>query len=66
VKGAVAIAKDRIRPMLKVESFKTLVAQTDNSGLGGGTPPMVTIVVGIEEFSEEVAAFVSIAVCDTV
>jgi hypothetical protein len=42
------------------------VAQTDDGGLGGGTPPVVTSVVGIEEFPEEVATFVSIAACDTI
>jgi hypothetical protein len=42
------------------------VAQTDDGGLGGGTPPVVTVVVGIGEFPEEVAAFVSIVACDTV
>jgi hypothetical protein len=66
VKGAVAATKDGIRPLLEVEAVETMVAQTDDGGLGGGTPPVVTVVVGIEEFPEEVAAFVSIAACDTV
>jgi hypothetical protein len=43
-----------------------MVAQTGDGGLGGGISPVVTTVVGIEEFPEEVAAFVSIAACDTV
>jgi hypothetical protein len=66
VKGAVVATKDRIKPLLEVEVVETMVAQTDDGGLGGGTPPVVTTVVGIEEFPEEVATFVSIAACDTV
>jgi hypothetical protein len=47
VKGAVAAAKDGIRPLLEVEAVKTMVAQTGDDGLGGGTPPVVTPIVGI-------------------
>ena len=66
MKGVVVVAKDGIGPLLEVEAVETMVARIDDSGLGGGTPPVVTTVVGIEEFLEEVAAFVSIAACDTV
>jgi hypothetical protein len=66
VKGAVVSTIDGIRPLLEVEVVETMVAQIDDGGLGGGTPPMVTTVVGIGEFLEEVAAFVSIVACDTV
>jgi hypothetical protein len=66
VKGVVATTIDGIGPLLEVEAVKTMVAQTGDNGLGGGISPMVTTVVGIEEFPEEVAAFVSIGVCNTV
>jgi hypothetical protein len=66
VKGVVATTIDGIGPLLKVEAVETMVAQTGDSGLGGGIYPMVTTVVGIEEFPEEVATFVSIVACDTV
>jgi hypothetical protein len=66
VKGAVATAKDGIRPLLEVEAVETMVAWIDDDGLGSGIPPVVTSVVGIGEFPEEVEAFVSIAACDTV
>jgi hypothetical protein len=66
VKGVGASAKDGIRPLLEVEVFKTMVAWTDDGGLGGGTPLVVIVVVGIGEFPEEVAAFVSIVPCDIV
>jgi hypothetical protein len=42
------------------------VAQTNDGGLGGENSPVVTTVVGIEEFPEGVTTFVSIAVCNTV
>jgi hypothetical protein len=38
-----------------------MVAQTDNGKLGDDSP-VVETVVGMEEFPEEVTAFVSIAV----
>jgi hypothetical protein len=66
VKGAVAAAIDGIGPLLKVEAVETMVTRTSDGGLGGGKSPVVTTVVGIEEFPEDVAAFVSIAACDTV
>jgi hypothetical protein len=40
-----------------------MVTQTGDGGLGGGNSPMVTTVVGIEEFPEGVTTFVSIAMC---
>jgi hypothetical protein len=43
-----------------------MVAWTSDGGLGGGNSPMVTTIVGIEKFPEEVTTFVSIVVCDTV
>jgi hypothetical protein len=66
VKGVVAAAIDGIGPLLKVEVVETMVAQTSDGGLRGGKSPVVSTVVGIEEFPEEVAAFVSVVVCDTV
>jgi hypothetical protein len=66
VKGVVAIAKDGIKPLCDVEVVETMVAQTGDGGLGGGNSPVVTTVVGIEEFPEGVTTFVSIAACDTV
>jgi hypothetical protein len=66
VKGSVVVAKDRIIPLLEVEAVETMVSRTGDGRLGGGTPPVVTTVVGIEEFPEEVATFVSIVVCDIV
>jgi hypothetical protein len=44
------------RSLLKVEEVDTMVAQTNDGGLGGGTPPVVTSKVGIEEFPKEVAS----------
>jgi hypothetical protein len=66
VKGVVAAARDRIGPLCEVEAFDTMVAQTGDSGLGGGNSPVVTTVVGIEEFPKGVTTFVSIAACDNV
>jgi hypothetical protein len=62
----VAATIDGIRPLCEVEAIETMVAQTGDGGLGGGNSPMVTTVVGIEEFPQGVIAFVSIATCDTV
>jgi hypothetical protein len=42
-----------------------MVAQTGDCGLGSRKSPMVTTIVGIEEFPKEVIAFASIAACDT-
>jgi hypothetical protein len=66
VKGVVTATKDGIRPLCDVEAVKTMVAQTDDGGLGGENSPLVTTVVGIEEFLEGVTTFVSIVVCNTV
>jgi hypothetical protein len=41
---------------------ETIVAQTGDSGLEGENSPVVTTVVGIEEFPEGVTTFVSIYV----
>jgi hypothetical protein len=55
-----------IGPLCEVEVVETMVDQTSDGGLGGGKYPVVTTVVGIEEFPEGVTTFVSIAVCDIV
>jgi hypothetical protein len=62
----VVIAIDRIGPLCEVYEVETMVARTSDGGLGGGNSPVVTTVVGIEEFLEGVTTFVSIAACDTV
>jgi hypothetical protein len=66
VKGVVAATKDGIRPLCEVVVVETMVARTDDGGLGDEISPVVTTVVGIEEFPEGVTTFVSIAVCNTV
>jgi hypothetical protein len=66
VKGVVATAKDGIRPLFNVEVVETMMAQTDDNGLGGENSHVVTTVVGIEEFPEGVTTFVSIAMCNTI
>jgi hypothetical protein len=66
VKGVVAAARDEIRPQCEVVAVETVVARTDDGGLGNEISPVVTTVVGIEEFLEGVTKFVSIAVCDIV
>jgi hypothetical protein len=43
-----------------------MVALTDDGGLGYESSPMVTTMVGIEEFPEGVTSFVSIVVCNTI
>jgi hypothetical protein len=65
VKGVVAITRDGIRPLCDVEAVETIVAWTSDGGLGGGNSPVVSTVVGIEEFPG-VTTFFSIAACDTV
>jgi hypothetical protein len=47
VNGVVIAAIDGIRPLKKVDSVETIVAWTDNGWLGGGTPPVVTVMEGI-------------------
>jgi hypothetical protein len=66
VKGVVATAIDGFGRLCEVVAIETMVAWTDDDGLGGERSPVVTTVVGIEEFPEEAEAFVSIATCDTV
>jgi hypothetical protein len=63
VKGAVATAIDGLGPLLEVEAVETMVARTDDGGLGGRIPPVVTTVVGILGFPEEETTFVSITAC---
>jgi hypothetical protein len=63
VKGPVSITKDDFRPLLKVEAVKIVVAQTGDDGVGGGTPPVMTIVARISGFPEEETGFASITVC---
>jgi hypothetical protein len=65
VKGVVATAKEGFGPLCEVVVVETTVAQTDDGRLGDDSH-VVTTVVGIEEFLEEVTTFVSIVVCDTV
>jgi hypothetical protein len=60
VKGVVATTIDGFGPLCDVVAVETMVARTDDGKLGYASP-MVT-VVGMEEFPEEVTAFVSIAV----
>ena len=57
-----AAAIDGIRTLCDVEVVETMVAQTGDGGLGGGDSPVVTTIVGIEEFPKGVTAFVSIVV----
>jgi hypothetical protein len=66
VKGVVATTKDGIRPLCEVVAVETMVARTDDGGLGDEISLVVTTVVGIEEFPEGVTTFVSIVVCNTV
>jgi hypothetical protein len=61
VKGGVAAAIDGDRPLCDVVAVETVVAQTDDGKLGHASP-VVTTVMGIEEFPGEVTAFVAIAV----
>jgi hypothetical protein len=60
-KGVMATTIDGIRPLCKVEAIETMVARTGDGGLGGENFPVVTTVVGIEEFPEGVTTSVSIA-----
>ena len=66
MKGVVATTKDEIGPLCEVVVVETMVARTDDDGLGGESSPVVTTVVGIEEFPEGVTVFVSIVVCNTI
>jgi hypothetical protein len=60
VKGGVAAAIDGIGPLCNVVAAETMVTRTDDDKLGDASP-MVATVMGIEEFLEEVIAFVAIA-----
>jgi hypothetical protein len=66
VKGVVAATKDGIRPLCKVVVVETMVAWTDDGGLGDESSLVVITVVGIEEFLEGVTTLVSIVVCNTI
>jgi hypothetical protein len=52
---------DGVGPLCDVVAAKTVVARTDDDKLGDASP-VVAMVVGMEEFPEEVTKFVSIAV----
>ena len=61
VKGVVDVVIDGVGPLCDVVVAETMVARTDDGNLGDASPVVAT-VVGMEEFPEEVTAFVSIAV----
>ena len=61
VKGIVAIVIDEISPLCDIVAAKTMVAWTNDDKLGDASL-VVAMVVGMEEFPEEVTTFVSIAV----
>jgi hypothetical protein len=61
VKGVVAAAIDGVSPLCDVVAAETMVSSTDDGKLGDASP-VVAMVVGMEEFPEEVTTFVSIAV----
>jgi hypothetical protein len=61
VKGGVATAIDGDRPLCDIVAAETVVARTVDGKLGDASP-VVTMVMGMEEFPEEVTMFVSIAV----
>jgi hypothetical protein len=61
LKGVVATTIDGIGPLCDVVAAETMVAQIDDDKLGDASP-VVAMVVGMEEFPEEVTTFVSIAV----
>jgi hypothetical protein len=61
VKGVVAAAIEGFGPLCDVVAAETMVAQTNDDKLGDDSPVVAT-VVEMEEFLEEVTAFVSIAV----
>jgi hypothetical protein len=61
VKGGVVATIDGVGPLCDVVAAETVVARTDDSKLGYASPVVAT-VVGMEEFPEEVTAFVAIIV----
>jgi hypothetical protein len=60
VKGVVAATIDGLGPLCDIVAVETMVAWTNDGKLGDDSP-MVAMVVGMEEFPEEVTMFVSIA-----
>ena len=61
VKRVVAAMIDGVSPLCNVVAVETMVAQTDDNKLGDASP-VVAMVVGMEEFPEEVTVFGSITV----
>jgi hypothetical protein len=47
VNDAVVVTIDEIRPLPEVEVVETIVVQTYEGELGGGTPPIVAAVEGV-------------------
>jgi hypothetical protein len=62
VKGVVVVSKDGFGPLLEVEVVETMVSWTGDGGVGGGTPPVMTIMAGISGFPEEEIGFASITI----
>jgi hypothetical protein len=60
VKRVVATAIEGVGPLCDVVATETMVARTDDDKLGDASH-VVEMVVGMEEFPEEVTTFVSIA-----
>jgi hypothetical protein len=65
MKGVVITAIYGIGPFPKVEVIEIIVVWTDDDWFGGRKPTVVAAVERLGGFLEEVAAFVSIAPCDT-
>jgi hypothetical protein len=61
VKGVVAAVIDGVSPLCDIVADESMVAQFDDGKLGDASL-VVAMVVGMEEFPEEVTTFVSIAV----
>jgi hypothetical protein len=61
VKGGVVAAIDGDGPPCDVVAVETVVTRTDHDKLGDASP-VVTTMMGMEEFPEEVTAFVAIDV----
>jgi hypothetical protein len=59
VKGGVAAAIDGDSPLCDIVAVETVVARTNDGKLGDASP-VVTMVMGMKEFPEEVTAFGSI------
>ena len=56
-----ATAIDGVGPLCDIVAVETIVAWTDDGKLGDASP-VVTTVMGMEEFPVEVTSFVAIAV----